>query len=537
MLEQLKERNQEEEKREEADSSQRDNILQNSLSKMSKRFSFWHFFLLLFLCLDLGASTLNLSITSNPSRINPVLSTDSASSEISGWIFNGLFKYDKDGNVINDLADSYKFITPTHLKIKLEKNVTWHDGEKLTSKDVLFTYQKIMDKKVFTPLKTTFAKVKDVKLINDYEIDIFYHTPYFKALHLWMIGILPHHLLKDEKDLMTSKFNKNPIGTGSYKLDTFKPSSDIILKVNKEFFGKVPNIENIKYKFIPDPNTSYAMLNQKKLDMGSLTPLQLDRQLKDDFKNNFSIYESPSFSYTYMGFNLKREKFKDKKLREAINLAIDKKEILDILFFSHAKVCNGPFLPGTFAFNDNIKSATNIQKAKQLLKELGYDKNNQFSFTVITNANNSIRVNAAQIIQHQLKRVNIDMKIRVMEWQAFLNTIVMPKNFDAIILGWGLALMPDARSIWHSKSYKKGGFNFVGYSNKIVDSNIQKAEITTDYKVLSKLYKEIFKEIATDLPYIFLYIPNSITAVNKDIRNVTPSLIGVTHNQEEWIKP
>ena len=534
----MRERNQEKEKQEEVDNFLKDNILQNLFSKMSKRFSFWHFFLLLFLSFELQGSTLNLSISSNPSRINPILSTDSASSEISDWIFNGLLKYDKDGNIINDLAASYKFITPTHLKIKLKKNVKWHDGKKFTSKDVLFTYQKIMDKKVFTPLKSTFSKVKELKIINDYELDIYYYAPYFKALHIWMVGMLPYHILKDEKDLMSSKFNKNPIGTGSYKLDTFKPSSDIILKVNYDFFGKVPKIKKIRYKFIPDPNTQFAMLNQKKIDLGGLTPLQIDRQLKPEFKNNFSIYESPSFSYTYMGFNLKREKFKNKKIREAINLAIDKKQLLDILFFGHAKVCNGPFLPGTFAFNEKITThKQNIKKAKEILKQYGYDKNNKFSFTVVTNANNSIRINAAQIIQHQLKKANIDMKIRIMEWQAFLNTIVLPKNFDAVILGWGLSLIPDARSIWHSKSYKKGGFNFVGYSNKIVDKNIEKAEITTDYKVLSKLYKEIFKQIATDLPYIFLYIPNSIVAVNKNIKNVSPSLIGITHNQEDWIKP
>jgi peptide/nickel transport system substrate-binding protein len=309
------------------------------------------------------------------------------------------------------------------------------------------------------------------------------------------------------------------------------------LEINKNYFGKIPKIQYIVYKFIPDPTTSFAMLNQKKLDMHSLTPLQLNRQLKKDFKNNFSIYETPSFGYTYMGFNLKRDKFKNKKIREAINLAIDKQQIVDILFFSHAKVCTGPFLPNTFAFNDKIKiSKQNLKKSKQLLRELGYDKNHKFSFTVVTNANNSIRVNATQIIQYQLSKVGIDMKIKVLEWQAFLNTIVFPRNFDAVVLGWGLSLMPDARSIWHSNSDKKGGFNFVGYKNEIVDFNIKLAEKTTNMQILSKLYKEIFTEISNDLPYIFLYIPNSITAISKDIRNVSPALIGITHNEEEWIK-
>ena len=506
-----------------------------SLFKKPKRIiSFWLF---LFLLNSVFSSTLVLDISSNPSRINPLLATDGASSTISNWIFNGLFKYDKNGNIVNDLASSYKFITPTHLKVTVKQNILWSDKAKFTVDDIIFTFETINNPKIYTPYKTNFTKVKELIKINDYELDIIYKEPYFKALHIWMMGILPKHILKDEKDLMTSQFNKHPIGTGPYTLKEFKLSSDIILNVNKNYFGKIPKIDTIKYKFIPDPTTSFAMLNQQKLDLGGLTPLQVDRQLKQNFKNNFSIFESASFGYTYIGFNLKRDKFKNNKLRKAINLAIDKQEIIDILYFSHAKVCTGPFLPNTFAFNNTIKETHNINKSIEILKSLGYDKNNPFEFTVITNANNSTRVNAAQIIQYQLAKVGINMKIRVLEWQAFLNTIVFPKKFDALILGWSLSLMPDARSIWHSSSNKKGGFNFVSYNNKIVDKNIELAEITTNSKVLSKLYKEIFYEISQDLPYIFLYIPNSITAVSKNIKNVSPALTGITHNQENWIKP
>ncbi|MEA2018400.1 MAG: peptide-binding protein [Campylobacterota bacterium] len=485
----------------------------------------------------LYSSTLNLSISSNPSRINPILSTDSASSEISGWIFNGLFKYDKDGNVVNDIASSYKFKDKTTLVVDIKQNVKWHDGVNLTASDIIFTFDTINNPKIYTPTTSSFKKVKSVKALGKYKIEIKYTQPYFKALEIWMIGILPKHILENEKDIMTSNFNKKPIGTGPYKLKELKISQDIILEVNNDYFTKVPNIKKISYKFVPDPTTSFYMLKQKQLDVGTLSPIQIDRQIDDKFKDDFSIFEKQSFSYTYMGFNLKSEKFKDKKIREAINLAINRDELSNILFFGHAKVCNGPFLPGTFAFNKDIKTPIqNIKKAKQILKELGYDKNNQFSFEVITNANNSIRVNAAEILQYQLSKAGINMKIRVMEWQAFLNTIVHPRNFDAIILGWGLSLMPDARSIWHSSSDVTGGFNFIGYKNKKVDSLIEQGEITIDKKELSVIYKDIFKNISEDLPYLFLYIPNSITVIDKNIKNVTPALTGIMHNQEDWIK-
>lgn len=494
---------------------------------------FLTYYLLLFTFLT--ASTLNLSMSSSPSRLNPILANDSASSEISDWLFNGLFKYDKDGNPTVDLAKSYEFKSETILIINLREDVLWHDGEKFTAKDVVFTYEKIIDPKVFNSIKSNFKQVQSVKALDDYTIEVVYSQAYFKALETWMVGVLPYHILKDEKDLMTSSFNKNPIGTGSYKLKEFKTAQDIELIAYENYFEGKAKIEKILYKFLPDTNTSFLYLKQKKLDIGGLTPIQIDRQIDDEFKNNYTIIQKPSFAYTYLGFNLKDEKFKDLRIRQALSLAINRQELVDILFFGYAQTCNGPFLPNSFAFNDAIKPITqNIKKAKALLKEAGYDENNPFTFEVITNTGNDIRINTAQILQYQLQKAGVIMKIRVMEWQAFLNTVVHPRNFEAILLGWSLALMPDAYPLWHSSSDKLGGFNLVSYKNKRVDELIEKGSHTIDKTELGKIYKEIFKIISHELPYLFLYIPDSITVVNKEIKNIEPSFIGIMHNQKDW---
>ena len=127
------------------------------------------------------------------------------------------------------------------------------------------------------------------------------------------------------------------------------------------------------------------------------------------------------------------------------------------------------------------------------------------------------------------------MKIRVMEWQAFLNTVVHPRKFEAVLLGWLLAVMPDAYPLWHSSSDKLGGFNLVGYKNENVDKLIEKGTSTIDKAELGKIYKEIFKTISDDLPYLFLYIPDSISVVNKKIQNVEPSFVGIMPNQKDWV--
>ena len=483
----------------------------------------------------LSASTLNLSMSSSPSRLNPILANDSASSEISDWLFNGLFKYDKDGTPTVDLAKSYEFKTPTHLIIKLKEDVLWHDNVKFTSKDVIFTYEKIIDPKVFNSIKSNFQQVKSVKALDDYTIEVIYSQAYFKALETWMVGILPYHILKDEENIMTSSFNKNPIGTGSYKLKEFKTAQDIELIANENYFEGKPKIDKILYKFLPDPNTSFLYLKQKNLDIGGLSPMQIGRQIDDTFKKNYTIIQKPSFAYTYLGFNLKDEKFKDIRIRQALSLAIDRQELVDILFFGYGQICNGPFLPNSFAFNDNVKTITqNIEKAKALLKEAGYDENNPFTFELVTNTGNDIRINTAQILQYQLQKAGVIMKIRVMEWQAFLNTVVHPRNFETVLLGWALALMPDAYPLWHSSSDKLGGFNLVSYKNEKVDKLIEKGSETIDKNELGKIYKELFQIISDDLPYLFLYIPDAITVINKDIKNIEPSFIGIMHNQKDW---
>ena len=477
-----------------------------------------------------------MAISSSPSRVNPILANDSASSEIADWVFNGLFKYDKDGNVVEDLASSYEFENNTTLIIKLRKDVLWHDGEKFSADDVIFTYETINSPNIYTSITSLYRVVESVEKVDQYTIKVNYKEPYFKALEIWMIGVLPYHILKDDKDLMTSKFNKEPIGTGSYKLKSFKNSADIELLANDNYFEGRPKIDKILYKFVPDLNTRFLMLKQKKLDVGTLNSLQIERQVDEQFKKDYQIIEKPAFSYTYLGFNLKNEKFKDIRVRKAISIGIDRQEIINIMSFGHAKVCKGPFLPGSFAFNDDVKAPKrDIKKAKELLKEAGYDESNPFSFEVVTNTGSSTAAYVTQILQYQLQSIGVKLKIRVMEWQAFLNTVIEPRKFESVLMAWSMPITPDAYSLWHSESQRKGGFNFISYKNEEVDKLIKVGSRTVDRKELGKIYKKIFKNISEDIPYLFLYVPNSITVVNKNIKNIEPALVGITHNQKDWV--
>ena len=493
---------------------------------------------LLFLHFNLCASTLQLTTSTNPSRLNPILATDSSSSEIAGFLFNGLVKYDKDSStIIGDLAQKFYFKDNVTLIFELKKGVKWHDGKEFTAQDVLFTYKTLISPKIVSPYSSGFRFVKDVKALNKYKIEVIYKKPYFKALETWMMGILPYHLLKDEKNLMSSKFNTHPIGTGAYRLSLLEYSKNIELTAFDDYFEGRPKIDKISFHVIADPMTRFLMLKSSVIDVGNVEPMAYERQLNKDFFNKFNIYEEISHSYTYLGFNLRLKKFKNPQVRKALSLGIDRQEIVNILFFGHAKVCTGPFLPGTLAFNAQVKAPKqDLVKAKALLKQAGYSKDNPLKFEIVTSNSSPIRPYAAQIIQHQLKKIGVEVTIRVMEWQAFLNMVVFPHKFDTVLLGWGLSSTPDPYMFWHTDSDRKGGFNLVGYNNPIMDKMIEKSQTMIDRKKLAKSWKKMFQIVTDDNPYLFLYIPNSITAVNKKIINVEPSLSGIWYNYIQWKK-
>ncbi len=495
-------------------------------------------FLLLLTPLILLSSTLHLATVSNPSRINPIVATDASSSEIAAYVFNGLVKYDKDGKeIIGDLAESYYFEDNTTLIFKLREGVKWHDGEPFDAEDVIFTYELINSPKVVSPYTSTFRMVESVEALDALRIKVVYKDPYYKALETWMMGIVPKHLLEDETDIMGSDFNTNPVGTGPYRLTKLEFSKSIELEAYEDYYERRPGIDKIALHVIVDPMTRFLMLKSGQLDIGLLEAMQRERQIDESFFKAFNTLEDISFTYTYLGFNLRLKKFQDPRVRKALSLAIDRDEMVDILFLGHGRVCTGPFLPGGMAFNKEVKAPTrNMQEAKRLLKEAGYDEENPLSFEIATSNASSLRPYAAQILQHQLSEVGVDVKLRIMEWQAFLNMVVFPREFDTVLLGWSLSLSPDPYLLWHSDNDKEGAFNFIGYHDDKVDQLIETMQNTVDREALAEIQQEIFAEIVEDDPYLFLYIPNSITVVNRDIKNIEKSMNGIWHNFIDWEK-
>jgi peptide/nickel transport system substrate-binding protein len=248
-----------------------------------------------------------------------------------------------------------------------------------------------------------------------------------------------------------------------------------------------------------------------------------------------------------MGYNLTNQLFSDVKVRQALSYAINRQSIIDGIMLGLGKPCTGPFSYVSWAYNPKAKSYNyDPELAKKMLSEEGWkDQNNDgilekngkpFRFTILTNQGNTERIRTAEIIQQNLKAVGIDVSIRVMEWQAFLEQIDK-RSFEAIILGWSMGRDPDLYDIWHSSKTKKGEYNFIGYKNTEVDRLLVEGRRTFDVEKRKKIYYRIHEILAEEQPYAFLYVPDALPIVHKRFKGIEPAPLGIFYNFIKWYVP
>jgi peptide/nickel transport system substrate-binding protein len=492
--------------------------------------------------------TIITSSSGEASNLIPLLASDSPSHQVSGLVYNGLVKYDKNLNVVGDLAESWE-ISKDNLSIifHLRKNVRWHDGRPFTAHDVMYTYQVTVDPKTPTPYSGDFKLVKEAKVIDDHTFEVTYEKPFAPALVSWGSAILPRHLLEG-RDITASPLRRVPVGTGPFVFKEWIVGDRIVLAANPAYFEGRPFLDRYVMRVVPDMATTFLELKQGGVDMAELTPMQAIRQTDyPRFKKEFNKFKYLAFQYVYMGYNLKHRFFGDKRVRQALTYAIDKKEIVDGVLLGQGIEATGPFKPDMWAYNGNVrKYEYNKEKALSLLKEAGFVKGPDgilqkdgapFEFTVLTNQGNDVRIKSAELIQRRLSDVGVRVKIRVIEWAAFINEFIDKKNFDAVLLGWTIPPDPDLFDIWHSSKQGKKEFNFVSFENKEVDDLLVKSRHTLDKEERKGYIFKIQEILAEEQPYTFLYIPYANTAIHKRIKGIVPAPAGLSYDLIKWYVP
>ena len=493
-----------------------------------------------------GASSFVTGSIGEPSNLIPILASDSSSSDISGLVYNGLVRYDKNLKLEGDLAESWD-VSPNGLQITfhLRRGVKWHDGHDFTSRDVLYTYRVTVDPNTPTAYAEDFKQVQSAQALDSYTFRVRYAKPFAPALASWGMPILPAHLLEG-KEITKSPLSRKPVGTGPYIFKEWIPGQRVILEANPNYWEGAPRLSRYVYRIIPDSSTMYMELKAGGIDMMGLSPVQYQRQTTGkEFLARFNKYRYPASAYTYLGYNLRLPMFQDAKVRQAITCAINKEEIIQGVLLGMGQIAHGPYKPGTWAYKAKVDNDPGYDpaRAKALLQEAGYrmgadgmlaKDGKPLSFTIMTNQGNDQRLKCAQIIQMRLKRVGIDVKIRVMEWASFLTNFIDKGKFEAVLLGWTISQDPDLYDVWHSSKTGPKELNFINYKNPELDRLIVEGRGTFDMEKRRACYYRIQEILAKDQPYTFLYVPDALPTVTSRIKGIEPAPAGIMHNFIKW---
>jgi peptide/nickel transport system substrate-binding protein len=483
----------------------------------------------------------------------PNITSDGASHDVGGMIYDGLVKADKDLNYVPAMAESWEFSRDCRqLTWKLRRDVTWHDGRPFTADDVMFTYQAMIHPKTPSAYKDEFLPIEKAEVLDRYTFRVTYARPFAKAVQSWGMWMLPKHLLEkyvEAGSLKDSPENSRPVGTGPYRFQDWKSGEKVVIVANPDYYEGRPYIARVVYRVIPNQGTIFLELKAKGVDLASLTAIQYARQTEyPAFRKAYRKYRYPSSAYTYFGFNLKDPRFADPRVRHAFAHAINKQELIDGVLMGLAREATGPIRPGTWAYTDRVQRYEyNPEKAKQLLAEAGWtdggdgvlrDKAGKpFSFTIRTNQGNEERKKVAEIIQQRLRAIGVQTEIQVIEWASFIKEFIKKKRFEAIVLGWGVGTDPDQYPVWHSSQTGPDQLNQISYASPEVDRLLEEGRESCHREERLKYYHRFQEVLAEDLPIVFLYFRDALPVVSSRVQGIHPAPSGILYNFNEWYVP
>ena len=422
----------------------------------------------------------------------------------------------------------------------LRREVRFHDGHPLEASDVKFTYESIMNTKNRSPRTSDYEPVKSLEIIDAYTVKVTYKRLFSPAIYAWTMGIIPEHLLNAEaldkearssgKDpgtfsMRDSSLNRDcPVGVGPFKFKEWKSDQYIRLVRNDDYWEGPPHYKEYVYRVVPDVLTQEMEFYAGAVDSYGAQAHQVARLREDPRFQNFS---GLSYGYTYISYNMRRELFKDKRVRKALTMAINIPEIIEYVLYNQGEPTTGPFVKQSEYYDHEVKPLPyDPEGALTLLQEAGWKKNSDgwlekdgklFEFSLITNQGNVYREAIMVIAQNSWNKLGIKVAADRVEWSVFLEKHVDVGNFDAVVLGWLMGIEPDLYEIWHSSQCEDYQLNFVAYKNKEADDLIIKIRQEYDKEKQVKYCHQLHRIIYEDQPYTFLYVGKWTALLDKKI--------------------
>ncbi len=478
----------------------------------------------------------------DPVNFNPILQSDTTSGWVTARVYSGLVRTGPDLQPTPEVALHWETCDDgLEWTFYLRDDVYFHDGEQLTAHDVAFTFNAIKDPDYTGPRANVFRSLERAEAVSDFEVKFYLNEPFAPMITSLTYGILPAHLYEDESisAMPENPYNRNPVGAGPYTFDRWDVGQHIVLQANPDYFGEGPYIETQVLKFVQDADVAMAALEAGEIDYLGLQAKDYTR-IEETYPDRFDLYDYEPLSFTYICLNTERTGLDDARVRRAISMAVDREAIVADVLEGYAYPMYSSHPRASWVYTDEgvFVPERDLAVARALLEEAGftrgsdgiYEKDGErLSFTVLTNSGNLTREAISLIVQANLRLIGIEIKPEYVEWSVFLENHCWTGNFDMFISGFRLGVDPDQFSFFHSSQCEKNelgrfvGFNRASYANPVVDDLLERGRAQMDRETRLEIYQEFQRVISHEQPWIWLYSPQSRTAIDNKIRNVIES--------------
>ncbi len=466
---------------------------------------------------------------------------------INRVLFSGLTKPGKDLLPAPDLATDWETSQDgLEWTFNLRDDVLWHDGEKFTAEDVVYTFNEItLNKDLGANNASYFKDVKEVELVDEYTVKFLLESP-VAALPAYLgfnTEIMPKHIFEGKDPWELTSFNKeSPIGTGAFKLKKYTSGQNVVLERNDDYYGDKALLDEVEYKVLPDANTHIAQILSGELSIFSLDDLaSIDRIEAAD---NVDVYARDTTRFFWLILNQEIEEFQDKKLRQAILHSIDRQNIIDTVLKGYGTIADAGIAPALQEYytDDVTRYDYDPEKAKELLAEAGWtdsdgdgivDKDGEplaIDFSIGIQGDLEA---VAQMVQQYLVEVGIDVTLNTLEWNTMIQDVVVDRNYEMTLNWWRYPADPDLTAYMHSENVQ--GNNIPSYKNKEMDKLLDAGAQVADIEERKEIYTEAQEFMAEELPYLFLWYPQEAQVRINELQGVPELAFGdAIYYINEW---
>lgn len=503
---------------------------------------------------------LRVAIQSEPLNLDTLLASNTTDNMVDRLIFDPLISATSDGEPVPILATEIPTldnggIAKDGLTITyhLRHGVTFSDGVPLTSKDVKFSWQQMMNPNNNVVSRHGYDEVQSIDTPNAATVVVHLKERFAPFVNTFFaegdspVGIVPQHVLAKYANVNQIPFNLHPIGSGPFEVQTWSKGDHITLVPNPHYFLGAPKLKQIVIRIVPDENTTLNLLRTHDIDWMFEPSFAVYPQISHTLGvavhfNNINGYES-------IYLNTSHWPLTDPKFRLAMVYAIDKKNLLDVLTYGQEKIATEDLPDWLWAYNHDVTTYPfDAEKAKRILASDGFTpgKNGTLqkdgksvSLLIVTNNSNATRRKGVQILQEMLHEVGIGSQIKTYDGALLFapageGGILQKGTFDVAWAGWFAGIDPDDSSQYLSKNIPPGGYNYTRLRSPQMDAAQKLALENYDRPTRKKAYAVVEELLARENPQIFFWWDRQAQAVSVDFKGFDPNPVTESWNAYQW---